>query len=75
MATAAAAAALAKRPGKPPSGTAEAAAHARALVDRYGAQNFDGAGAIIAAHGGFENTYRAFVKELYDYSSKVYSRL
>ena len=59
----------------PDTTEAEAAAHARALVDRYGAQNFDGAGAIIAAHGGFENTYRAFVKELYDYSSKVYSRL
>ena len=59
----------------PDTTEAEAAAHARDLVDRYGAHKFEGSGAVIASRGGFEKTYYAFVNELYDYSSKLYSRL
>lgn len=53
----------------------QARAHARELVDRYGAQRYRGGGALIAARGGFEETFYAFENELYEYSSKLYANL
>ncbi len=53
----------------------QAAKHARDLVDRYGAQRYRGGGAIIAARGGFEESFYAFENELYEYSRKVYADL
>ena len=50
----------------------KARSHARALIDKYGAQAVPGPGALMRPTGGFDKSFYAFEDELYEYSKSVY---
>lgn len=57
-----------------PKTTAEQArAYARQVVDQFGAHTCDGAGAVISMHGCYDESYYAFLDELYNYSGDKYA--
>lgn len=59
-----------------PKTTAEMARnYARLVVDRFGAHTCDGSGVIIGMHGCYDESYYAFLDELYNYSSDKYANL
>lgn len=58
-----------------PDTTAEQArAHARSLVDRYGAHTCAGSGAVVRLIGAFPESYYAFEDEIYQYSREKYAK-
>jgi hypothetical protein len=50
-------------------------AHAREIVDAYGAGAVPGSGVVVNAAAGREDIFRAYEDELYEYSLKKYAEL
>lgn len=59
----------------PTTTTEELVAHARSLVDKYGAHKFEGSGAVMYSRAHSCEAYQTFEKEVYNYSSELYAKL